>query len=370
MLLDPRDAELFFKLNRWLMFYVNQRLKVTPNPVATPEEFAVLPPEVRLQVRDALTAHVELIDSFADENPAGLSEFELDIVRSWRHQLPGRFLVFRELKKHTVFLTTSAPSIAYGVVALTQPFEEMVSPHLPVMVQTVLLPFRGRIVYDGLMSSYNIMFGSGIRRSLNESYREAKQRYGIVESLPMPTEPLPQQARKAKPAPRPPSKEEKDRALRSIIELLDKFCHEHLNDEYAVLCRQMAEKLGRKRPSPLLKGRPNAWASGIVRAVGGVNFLHDKTQTPYMRSTDIDEYFGISSSAGAAKLAMIRKMLKLYQSDPKWTLPSRLDDNLMVWMLEVDGLIIDIRDAPRELQEVAFAKGLIPYIPADRRRDE
>ena len=35
-------------------------------------------------------------------------------------------------------------------------------------------------------------------------------------------------------------------------------------------------------------------------------------------------------------------------------------------MLEVNGFLMDIRNAPRELQEVAFAKGLIPYVPADR----
>jgi hypothetical protein len=59
-------------------------------------------------------------------------------------------------------------------------------------------------------------------------------------------------------------------------------------------------------------------------------------------------------------------MLKIYQLDPNWTLPSRLDDNPMVWPLQVNGLPVDIRHAPRQLQEIAFNKGLIPYIPADR----
>ena len=53
------------------------------------------------------------------------------------------------------------------------------------LTQTVLLPFKGRIVYDGLMSSYNISFGPGIRRNLNEDFKEAKARHGIVTSLPM-----------------------------------------------------------------------------------------------------------------------------------------------------------------------------------------
>ncbi len=42
----------------------------------------------------------------------------------------------------------------------------------------------------------------------------------------------------------------------------------------------------------------------------------------------------------------------------------------MVWMLEVNGFLMDIRNAPRELQDVTFQKGLIPYIPADRAKSD
>jgi hypothetical protein len=35
-------------------------------------------------------------------------------------------------------------------------------------------------------------------------------------------------------------------------------------------------------------------------------------------------------------------------------------------MAEVNGLLVDLRDMPREVQEIAFAKGIIPYIPADQ----
>ena len=370
MLLEPQDVELFFRLHGTLMFFVNQRLKVIPDNPVTPEEFAALSPEVRLTVRNALLANLDLIESFVTENPACLSEDELDIFRSWRHLVAGKFYIFRELKKYTVFLSTTSPAIAYGVLALSQPFEDLIGPYLPVLTQTVLLPFKGVIVYDGLMSSYNISFGPGIRRNLNEDFRQTKERHGIVTSLPVSATPLPLKMPKAKPVPKPPSREEKDETLGVVSGLIDQFCKKHLNDEYAVLCRKLAEKLGRKRPSPLLQGSPNAWASGIVRAVGGVNFLHDKSQTPYMRSADIDHYLGTSPSSGAAKLAAIRKMFKMHQLDPNWTLPSRLDDNPMVWMLQVNGFTMDVRYAPREVQEIAFNKGLIPYIPADRKQNE
>jgi hypothetical protein len=112
MLLEPHELDLFFRLHRALLFFVNQRLQVIPNKVASPEEFAALSPGVRLKVRDSLTANLDLIESFAGENPASLSDGELDIVRSWRHLAAGRFYVFKELKKYTVFLSNDKQPVA------------------------------------------------------------------------------------------------------------------------------------------------------------------------------------------------------------------------------------------------------------------
>src|SRR5437867_2370603 len=142
MLLDPQELDLFFRLHRTLMFFVNQRLQAIPDKPATPEAFSSLPPATRLKVRDAFIAHPDLIESFVEENPAHLPNEELAVVRSWRHFLAGKFYICRELKKYTVFLSAEEPVIAYGVLALSQRFEELVGPYLPVLVQTVLLPFE------------------------------------------------------------------------------------------------------------------------------------------------------------------------------------------------------------------------------------
>ena len=89
--------------------------------------------------------------------------------------------------------------------------------------------------------------------------------------------------------------------LELIVAMTDQFCREKLNEEYALLCRRLAEKLARKRPSPLLGGRPETWASGIVRVVGWVNFLGDPSQPHHMKMTDIDEGMGVSEATGSAK---------------------------------------------------------------------
>jgi Domain of unknown function (DUF6398) len=59
----------------------------------------------------------------------------------------------------------------------------------------------------------------------------------------------------------------------AIVALLDPFCAQNLNEEYAQLSRELAAALARKRPSPLARGKPEIWACGIVYALGTVNFL-------------------------------------------------------------------------------------------------
>ncbi len=152
----------------------------------------------------------------------------------------------------------------------------------------------------------------------------------------------------------------------AIVSLTDAVCKQHLNDEYAQLARRLAATLGRKRPSPLLRGKPEGWACAIVHALGTVNFLFDKSQTPHMRSDELCAAFGVSQSSGANKAKQIRDMLKMYHFDPNWCLPSKMDSNPRAWYIMVNGFIVDVREMPREVQEIAYEKGIIPYIPADR----
>jgi hypothetical protein len=149
----------------------------------------------------------------------------------------------------------------------------------------------------------------------------------------------------------------------AIVELTNSFSKEILDEEYAQLIRYAVAALCRKRPSPLEKGKANSWACGIVHAIGMVNFVFDNSQTPYISASNLYQAFGIGQSTGQSKSKVIRDVLGMDQLDPDWTLPSRLDNNPMVWMLSVNGVIVDIRSMPREAQEMAFEKGLIPYIP-------
>ena len=78
-------------------------------------------------------------------------------------------------------------------------------------------------------------------------------------------------------------------------------------------CAAVWRQLARKRPSPLLGGRPETWACGIIRTIGWVNFLDDSSQ-PHMKLTAIDKAFGVAESTGQGKSKAIRTMLKIRSS--------------------------------------------------------
>ena len=162
---------------------------------------------------------------------------------------------------------------------------------------------------------------------------------------------------------KPSSDTKKDEAVKQIAALVDAFCKERLNNEYADLCRELTEKLARKRQTPLISGKPSSWACGIVRTIGWVNFLDDKTQNPHMKLTAIDKAFGVGESTGQGKSMLIRKMFRIRPSDPAWSLRSRMDENPMAWMIQINGFLVDARLLKSEIQEQALREGLIPYIP-------
>jgi hypothetical protein len=186
MKLSEQDAELYYRLMWRLQYYVNEQRHILDEEIDSPEDYGMLSPEDRIQVRDVLWEEPALIDRYVRANPDGLEREELNLVQSWKRVVKGPFYIYRLLKKHAIFLDTEGN--VYGVVGLIDDLDVIVKRMisglgLPAMVDTVLLPFKGRIIYDGLLRGYGISFGRGIRSSFHEQYMTAKQNGRIITSL-------------------------------------------------------------------------------------------------------------------------------------------------------------------------------------------
>ena len=161
------------------------------------------------------------------------------------------------------------------------------------------------------------------------------------------------------------SKLMKEKHYEIELKIVD-FCEEHLDEEYAIMSLNLLEKLYQERPCPILKGKPNVWACGIVYTIGSANLLFDKMQTPYMKATDLAEKFGVGQSVAGNKASAISRLFDITPLDPVWTLPSKLKDNPLVWMIETkNGFAFDTRNATDEIKRELLNYGLAPPAPTD-----
>lgn len=151
-----------------------------------------------------------------------------------------------------------------------------------------------------------------------------------------------------------------------IIEITDRFCVAYLDNDYLLLAQYATAMLCRKRPSPLISGRANTWAAGILHALGTNNFLFDKNSRPYISYTNFAEILNLSKSTIRTKSKQIRDLIEIHRFDHHWCLPSQLKHNSQAWMIMFNGFIVDARKLAPEIQEAAYKKGLIPYVYASQ----
>lgn len=163
-----------------------------------------------------------------------------------------------------------------------------------------------------------------------------------------------------------------------ISALTDAFCDEltPLAIEYKTFARVMTALLctdctDGSPPMAWDRSKASSWAAGVVWTLGGVNFLTDDTFEPIRSADQVAAGFGVSSATMQSKATRIRRLLDIQTFDLDWTLPSLLIKNPLVWMAQTtDGVIVDLREAPREVQVEAFEAGIIPFVPDNLNEQE
>jgi len=183
MNLPATETELFYKLHGSWLAFANRELKILPQDLPA-DQIRHQPGDSIIRLREATYARPDLLEQYLAANPDRFPADELRIVAGWRHRLAGDFYIMKHLKAYSVLMSSKEPTRLYGVLGLYDPLDVVIGgAPLPVLVQAVLLPFRDRIIYDGVLMTYRIHFGRGIRSSLNETYSRLKERDGIIETL-------------------------------------------------------------------------------------------------------------------------------------------------------------------------------------------
>jgi hypothetical protein len=189
--LSEESEQRFLDLYAHLLVYVNDRFEVIEE-IETVADLEQHYTDELLPLRNTLynESTADLIEDFVQENPPGLSEADLEQIAAWTDSVAGEFVVVRYREDDAIFLDWTEPPKAYAVRPARLPFAEVWDESaLPVPVSSVvLLPFEDQIVYDSWIGVKNIIFGGSLSADIDDEYEEAKHRFGIIDSLPVPEE--------------------------------------------------------------------------------------------------------------------------------------------------------------------------------------
>ena len=180
MTLDKNDAELFYELWFPLLDYVNKKYKVNTNLKNINGAEKLDPGEVKI-VADHVWEHIGVIDEYLTDN--NLSDEHRSIVSGWKKCISGQFMLERHLKKGSVFISADTQEV-YMVSGIITSWEEMFFYRpLPILLKATLIPFKDKIISDGLVIPYNVCFGKGYSSEFKDIYMNAKKNKSIHFSL-------------------------------------------------------------------------------------------------------------------------------------------------------------------------------------------
>lgn len=213
MTLEKQDAELFYQLWFPLLNFVNKKYRIAPKIKEIDPRKGIASSDAKA-IANYLWSHTQVIKEYLSE--AQLPEEQAQIVAAWEQCKPGKYIMERHLKKGTVFISEEDRRV-YLVQGLFSTWEEMMGKG-PVLVDAVLIPFRDRIISDGLVVAYPVHFGHGYSEAFKEIYRKAKEEQLIRTSFS-----------EAEPERKPRKKKETGRVESYVIKAaLSGHCYRHI----------------------------------------------------------------------------------------------------------------------------------------------
>lgn len=182
--LSDDERELFYEIWHKLLDFVNRKCNIINMYI---DQICLnYHDDLQLcKIRGKLWEEPNLIDAFLKE-VRSLSADECAILQSWRTGfIKSEFVLMGYMSKYSVLMSIQSgkPCKLYGVKGINSSIAETMHQQLPVMLETVLLPFKDKIIYDSFMITDNIEFGGEVKNMFMKEYAKAERKFGIITQL-------------------------------------------------------------------------------------------------------------------------------------------------------------------------------------------
>jgi len=184
MKLSKSEAKLFY--DTWFLVHwkINEKHQIT-EPFE-PLEFGIgLDMTPMMEIRKVLWENPQWIEEVIeeDETVGDFTDEQKALLSSWADfHVKGTFLVAEHRQNHSTFLNMDDEGCLYGVMGIVDPIKKMIPVALPAIVETTLLPFKGKIVFDTSFSTARKIEKDMVYR-LQNLYQTAKQAMGTTLKL-------------------------------------------------------------------------------------------------------------------------------------------------------------------------------------------
>ena len=102
-----------------------------------------------------------------------------------------------------------------------------------------------------------------------------------------------------------------DKRFLEIKEKISEFSDKYLDKEFKTLNLKLLKKLEKRDYVSLNRGKIENWTCGIIFAIGQLNFLFERSFSPYVNNDQLCYYFNVKKQNMWIKSRNIRKLLNL-----------------------------------------------------------
>lgn len=185
--LSADDCKFFFSTFFKMLGYVNAQLNVTAHKF-NPKSSMALNRQEALAIRNKLWENPHLIGEYAKfmgfSQEASIREIEL--LKSWgKNYIKGQFVILKYTADYAVFAQIEEGNIClYAVKGLTDSVAFLTKKQAPIMVNTAIMPFEGKIIYDGLVAiNPDIEYPDELVAATKKDYSDLVAEFGLITKL-------------------------------------------------------------------------------------------------------------------------------------------------------------------------------------------
>jgi hypothetical protein len=190
------EHEKFYKLWLDLLIFVDKRCHVFPRShVFVLDGYDTKP--IFHPLRNKLWERPFLFNEYLRWKKDKISEDDKTLLKDWqKRHVKGRFLIVRHTKDYSVLLRSNAESDKdkdkdkdgdmrlYAVTGLQNSIEELApASRLPMYVSTVIMPYKDRIIYDGMLDVFPIKIERSLASAFIDTSNSLLKSDGIIARL-------------------------------------------------------------------------------------------------------------------------------------------------------------------------------------------